>query len=72
MLRVYSGRDLSDWSRPPLFGKDFVCEFSRYDLNIRSRHGFVIFSVSLGRDLSDWSRPPLGSLKIMWLQLRFP
>ena len=38
----------------PLLGKDFVGEFSRHDLNIRSRHGFVMFSVSLGRDLSDW------------------
>ena len=50
-------------SRNFLFlGKDFVGEFSRHDLNIRSRHGFVMFSVCLGRDLSDWSRPLLGSL----------
>ena len=45
-----------------MLGKDFIGEVSRYDLNIRLRHGFVTFSVSLGRDLSDWSRPPLGSL----------
>ena len=46
----------------PLLGKDFVGEFSCYDLNNRSRHGFVMFSVSLGCDLNDWSRPLLGSL----------
>ena len=46
----------------PLLGKDFVGEFSHHDLNIRSRHGFVMFSVFLGHDLSDWSRPPLGSM----------
>ena len=45
-----------------MLGKDFIGEVSRYILNIRLRHGFVTFSVSLGRDLSDWSRPPLGFL----------
>ena len=45
-----------------LLGKDLVGEVSCYDLNIRSRPSFVMFSASLGRDLSDWLWPPLGSL----------
>ena len=56
VLDLLSGRNFH------LLGKDFVGEVSCYDLNIRLRHGFVMFSVSLGRDLSDWSRPPFWSL----------
>ena len=55
-----------------LLGEDFFDEFSCHDLNIRSRHGFVMFNIYLGRDLNDWSRLLLGSLNNKWLQLQFP
>ena len=53
---------------PFLLGKDFVGEFFYffilcYHLNIRTRHGFVMFSVSLGRDLSGLVATPLEVLE---------
>ena len=75
ILRVYSDRDLSDWYRPPFrfltdlvvvtpfcLAKTSLASFYVTTSKFKSRHGFVMLSVSLGRDLSDWSRPLLGSL----------